>query len=154
MAAIINNITYQFADLELSLSAVGEPLSISDAFTELKYSDKVDRERQKGASRFTEDFTDGEYEPEGSVTFKQKMYDYIAAWLKEKGVGFYDVELTLTVNYRNKGQPVNTDTITKVKFASREKGGAAGPEGLSVPCDLFIGGRIYENGIGPFGEKL
>jgi hypothetical protein len=155
MAAKINNVSYQFADLELALSdSEGAPLAISDAFRELNYSDNVEREKMRGASQVPIDSTDGEYDAEGSAVFYRKFFDYIVAWCAEKGIGFYDAEFTLTVNYRKKGEAVTTDTIKKVKFASRDNSHSQGPDALVVSCDLFIGDRIFFAGKGPFGETL
>lgn len=154
--AIIKNVKYDFASLELSIADAtdGESLTVSDAFTELNYSDNVDREKLRGASRIAFDATEGEYEAEGSITFHQKMFRYINEWCKEKGIGFYDVELNLMVNYRHKGAPMNIDFISNVMFASRDSSNSQGPAALVVPCDLFIKGQIFYDGLGPFGEVI
>lgn len=155
MAAKINNTKFQFADLELALSdSTGEGLAVSDAFSELNYSDNVEREKLRGANQVAIDATDGEYDAEGSVTFHEKFFRYVNEWCRDKGIGFYDAEFTLTVSYRNKGEPVHVDTIERVKFASRDKSNSTGPSPLQTQCNLFILGVIYFDGLGPFGETL
>jgi len=154
--AYIQNVKYDFSSLELSLADAtdGDTLSVSDAFTELNYSDNVDREKLRGASRVAIDATDGEYDAEGSITMFQKFYRYVNDWCREKGYGFYNVEFNLTVCYRHNGQPLHVDTIKKVMFASRDSSNSQGPAALTVACDLFIKDRIYFDGLGPFGETL
>jgi hypothetical protein len=152
----VNKVPYDFASLELSFDLVGAgPLSIIDAFTEVNYSDNVEREKLRGASRIALDHTEGEYDAEGNITFHRYAFDYINAKAAEFDLGFYDMELTMVVNYRRRGAVLQTDTITRVRFGSRENSHSQGPAGLVVPCDLFIGDRIYFNGQGPFaGDRL
>ncbi len=151
----VNKVPYDFASLELALSSDGLPLSIIDAFTEVSYSDNVSREKLRGASRVAIDHTEGEYDAEGSITFHRFAFDYINSWAKDQGLGFYDLELTMTVNYRRKGEVLHTDTIARVRFGSRQNSHSQGPAGLLVPCDLFVGDRIYFDGQGPFaGDTL
>lgn len=151
----VNKVPYDFASLELAMAdETGLPLSIIDAFTEISYSDNVEREKLRGAARIAIDHTEGEYDAEGSVTFHRFAFDYITDWCKAQGIGFYDLELTITVNYRRKGQVMRTDTLKRVRFGRRENAHSQGPAALLVPCDLFIGDRIFFDGIGPFGERL
>src|SRR5690606_32184410 len=124
----VNKVPYDFASLELSIAlSDGLPLSIIDAFTEINYSDNVEREKLKGAARVALDHTEGEYEAEGSITFHRYAYDYLTDVCKSLGVGFYDLEFTVTVNYRRKGEVMRTDTITRVRFGSRENAHSQGP---------------------------
>lgn len=152
----INNIKPQFADLELSLSDAtdGDTLTVSEAFTEFNYSDRVERERLRGAAQVAFDATEGEYEPEASCTLHEKMFRYINDWCKEKGIGFYEAEFNMAISYRQKGEPVAVDTLTKVMFASRDASNSQGPSPLMKQCDLFVKGIIYFDGLGPFGETL
>lgn len=151
----VNRVPYDFASLELSIAMEdGTPLSIFNAFSEINYSDSVEREKLRGAARVAIDFTDGEYDAEGSITFHRLAFDYLIEECKARNIGFYEMEFTVTVNYRRRGQVMHTDTLTRVMFGSRENAHSTGPAGLLVPCDLFIGDRIYHDGIGPFGERL
>lgn len=154
--AKINNIAYQFADLELSLfnAADGESLTVSDAFTEANYSDNVEREKLRGAAQVALDATDGEYDAEGSIVLHQKMFRYINDWCKERGIGFYNAEFNLVFSYRKRGTPQNVDTIRKVMFGSRDSSNSSGSAALTISCDLFIKDRIFFDGVGPFGETL
>jgi hypothetical protein len=151
----INKATYQHSSLEIDIAVLGESWGIIEGFDDVEYSDSVEREKSYGASRTPVDFTDGEYDAEGSITFHQYVLDYLIAKCKEKGVGFYDVEMTLTINRRkNADSELHTDTLTRVMFSSTENSSSTGPESIMVPCDLFIGGLIFRDGLGPFGEKL
>jgi len=151
----VNKVPYDFASLELSIAmSDGSPLSIINAFSEISYSDNVEREKMRGTERVALDFTDGEYDAEGSITFYRHAFDYIIEECKARGIGFYQMEFTMTVNYRRRGEVMHTDTLTRVMFGSRENAHSTGAAALTVPCDLFIGDRIYHDGIGPFGEKL
>lgn len=152
----IRNLKPDFASLELSLADAedGDPLAISDAFTELNYSDNVEREKLRGASRVAIDATDGEYEAEGSITFHEKFFRYVNDWCKERGIGFYEAEFNMVVNYRFAGGAPNVDTITRVMFASRDASNSQGTAALMKQCDLFIKGVIYFDGLGPFGETI
>jgi len=150
----VNRVPYDFASLELSIEADGEPLSIIDAFTEIEYSDNVEREKYYGSNRVPVDATEGVYDAEGAVTFRRDAFNQIVDWGKQRGKGFYQLEMTLTISYAHKDEPLVKDTIRRVKFGSRENSHSQGPENLVVPCDLFIQDRIFFDGIGPFGETL
>lgn len=150
----VNKVTYQHADLELALAIGGKPLAISNAFTEMNYSDNVERELARGASQVAEDATDGEYTAEGSLIWHRHYFDYVNEWVASQGLGFYNVEMNLTVNLRQRGKRMKTDTIRRVRFGSRDASSSQGASPLLIPCDLFIIDRIFFNGIGPFGETL
>ena len=152
----VNNIPYDFANLQLSYSddADGEPFGIEEAFSEIAYSDSVERERMLGAARYSLAETDGMYEPEGSVTWHRSAYDRLSDWAKSKGKGVYDLVLTIAVVYGYKDEPARTDTLTRVRIASRDASHSQGPDALTVATDLFIGDRIYWDSLGPFGETL
>ena len=157
MASIlVDRRTYDFANIQLAIADGKTPLGGPfEQFDELSYSDNVDREKLYGASRVPIDHTDGIYDAEGAITLHRNLFDALIDYALSVNKGYYELEFTLTANYRKKpDDPVRTDTITQVKFASRENAHSQGPENLVVPCDLFIGGLIYHNGLGPLNERL
>jgi hypothetical protein len=155
MTVNVNRVAYDTGNMELELAiAGGDSLGIIN-FTEINYKDKVDRTKlREGGARTPIDATDGDYDADGSMSFHRYQFQRIAAQLAEKQIGWYDAEFNITVNYANKKEPLHTDTITRVKFGSRDRSNSQGTDSVMVKCDLFIIGLIYEDGIGPFGEKL
>ncbi len=152
----VNNIPYDFANLRIAISddADGDSFGIEQAFTEINYSDSVEREKMPGAARFSQAETDGGYDAEASATFYRSALDRLSDWAASKGKGMYDLVLTMAVIYGYKNEPARTDTLTRVRFASRDAGHSQGPDPLTVATDLFVGDRIFWNGLGPFGETL
>jgi len=151
---VVNRVPHDFATIEAELSDGDESWGVLDGVTEIEYSDSVEREKLRGTSRTPIAATDGEYDAEGSMTVYRYYYDYLVEKAKAKGKGLYELSFTLTINYAFRGEPVKTDVITGVRIASREHSGSQGPDPLDVPLELFIGGLIYHEGIGPFGETL
>lgn len=148
-SAIVNNIPYDYADIEIDLGDLG----IYKGITEINYSDSVDRDRFYGTSRLPQDETDGVYEAEGDVTFhKSESIRFIKA-LGDRAAtlgltGYMLVPFDVTVKFAHGANPVETEVLRGCKLGGSDSGYSQGPDKLEVSHELWI--RVIErHGLQP-----
>lgn len=115
---------------------------------EIKYESEMDGlEAQYGHGRKSIGETDGIEKHAGSIIFWRPGFDYLVERIKAAGHkgGISTFRFPLYVNYGYGGTDY-ADELVGVRIKKIEGGGSQGPDGLEVPCELFIS-RIKWNGV-------
>lgn len=149
----INKQTYDFYNLEFDLSIPGQNIGIISGVEEIDYSEKYNREKVHGSSRLPVDRTEGDIEPDASITFLESWLRRILDAAKTAGIGRANLEMTITINYAKNGSAIVTDTLVGVKFGEIGKSFSRGPGVLMSKCPLDIM-NIFMNGVDPLGNSL
>jgi hypothetical protein len=150
----VNKQAYDFCSLELDMDGNGIPMGIIRGFDDISYGDGVEREMQAGTERVPEEATEGVYEANLSMTLFRYQYDALVAHAAQNGLGPYNSEFSLRLSFANKGEPLSRVDIPRFLLSKKsvQAGRSATPIKVQVECTVL--GAIYENGVGPFGEKL
>jgi hypothetical protein len=126
----------------------------TDGLTSYDVNDQVDREKVRAVGRYAKGLTSGEYDADLSLEWLSQAWKDVSKKLTDLGDGVYGFKGTFTLTYTEQDGTPMTVVATDIMFKTRKRSGKQGTEGLKVSTDLDCGGRVYENGIGPFGEKL
>lgn len=148
----VNGTEAAFNDQEITLlSGNGFTFGINEGCEELNWSDEVDPGVFQGQSPFEEDTSTGDYSGSGSVVFKTTTWLKISKKMAPYG-GPYGCEFHILTNYTDKTGVNHRCLITKCRFIKRSQDGKRGKEIFRRNLDFRIGGKVYEEGFGPFGE--
>lgn len=135
---LINGNRYDFSSIELQVQGrkfIG--------FTEISYSQELDRGYVYGAHSQPLGRTRGQLNMEASMTMlKEDYYELIAAL----GAGYMEVPFDISVTYADNGERTKNDQILGCTISGEENSHSAGNEGLAVsvtlsPMVIKTGGR-------------
>lgn len=148
----VNGTEATFNDMEFELlNGSGFRFAITKGCEELNWSDEVDVGNFQGQGPYEEDDSTGDYSGSGSGVFKTSTWLKIQKKMKPYG-GVYGVRLNLVGVYTDKEGNTHRVAITKCRFVERNQEGKRGKEILRRNVNFRIGGKVYEDGDGPFGE--
>ncbi len=126
----------------------------TDGLTSFDFNDQVDREGVRGVGRYKKGLTTGEYDGDGALEWLSQAWTDMEKRLNDLGNGVFGFKGTFTMSYSEQDGTPMTVVMIDMQFKTRKRSGKQGTAGLTVSTDLDCGGKIYVNGIGPFGEKL
>jgi hypothetical protein len=145
-APLINGRRYSYSSIEYNFLAGGFAGKVID-IDEITYTEQLDIAFRRGTSRLPLGSTSGVWEPQectmsmGKSTFTQFIANIAAVagqWL--------GVNLLMTVNYNDEGEPLTTDVIT-ARLTGQENSHAYGPDALHVTVKWMPVIPIVTNGI-------
>lgn len=145
-SSLINGRRYSYSSIEISMLTGGFAGKVID-IDELNYAEELDFAFRRGTSKLPLGSTAGTWEPQecsmsmGKSTFTQWITNIAALngyWL--------GVNLLMTINYNDEGEPLTTDVIT-ARISGHENGHAYGPDALHVLVKWKPVIPIVTNGI-------
>lgn len=140
-------ITLDFGDGKKSITK-------TSGVTKFDFNDNVDRGEVRAIGRYMDGLTTGEYKADYSLEWTAQGWKDVYKKLTDLGNGIYGFKGNITLSYTEKDGKPTTVVITGAMFKNRKRSGSQGTDGLTVATDGDVEGKIYENGIGPFGERL
>jgi hypothetical protein len=143
-----------FHSVTIDFSDGSKSFHRTDGVTSFDINDQVDREKVRGQGRYSKGLTSGEYDSDGSLEWLSEAWTEVSKKLADLGNGVYGFKGNLTIAYTEKSGKPMTVVATGVMFKTRKRSGKQGTEALKMQTDLDIEGKVYENGVGPFGERL
>jgi len=153
MSTTVNNIPFDHCSLEFEISSSGESFGIMSGVDSIDYTETFNRTKYGGTNRQATARTDGDSECEGSITFYQSWWDYLASKAAELKQPLALIEFTLTINKQHRGEVLHTDTLTGVKLGDIGNSSSKGPDALMVTCKLDVM-NIYRDGVDAWGNTL
>lgn len=150
----VNGARASFQSFRFELEDGAVCFGVQRGIKEFNWSDNCEREEPRANGPYAEGITNGEYKAEGSMVWLAEDWDRFAKNLADRGYGVYSYRGSATCVYKRDDGAVTTINIVDMLFKSRKRDNKQGPEGLLVSVDLDIPSPIFENGIGPFGERL
>lgn len=153
MSTLVNDVPFDFCSMEFEISSNGESFGIMTGIESVDYKETFNRTKYGGTNRQATARTDGDSECEGSLTFYQSWWDYLAAKAAELKQPLALLEMTITINKQHRGEVMHTDTLTGVKLGDIGSSGSKGPDPLMVTCSLDVM-NIYRDGVDAWGKTL
>jgi hypothetical protein len=150
----VNGARASFQSFRFELEDGAVCFGVQKGLKEFNWSDNVEREQPRANGPYPEGVTNGEYQAEGSQVWLAEDWDRFALRLAARGYGVYSYRGSSSCIYTRDDGAITTINIIDMMFKKRGRDNKQGPEGLLVSLDLEIAGPIFENGIGPFGERL
>ncbi len=163
MAAQVQKAAFDFQSQTVSIDLCAmegdqlrllQSLPFTDGVGECNYTDTSEFEAMYGSNRLPQDFTDGVFSFEASLTFERFWTNYIEDVLEDLQIGRGLVRFNIASNlYRGGSIPARQDVLWNCKVKSWESSFKRGPEGMMVPVG-FTPLNIYRNGRDPVGNTL
>lgn len=148
----VNGTEASFNDQTITLlNGEGFNFGITEGCEELNWSDEVDVGSFQGQSPYEEDDSTGDYSGSGSMVYKTTTWLKIQKKMGPLG-GPFGCKFNVVTHYTDKEGVSHRCLITKCRFVKRNQEGKRGKEILRRTVDFRIGGKVYEDGRGPFGE--
>jgi hypothetical protein len=143
-----------FHSITFDLGDGTKSISRTSGMTSFDLNDQVDREKVRAIGRYCEGITTGEHDGDASCEWTSQGWKDTYTRVVALGNGIYGFKGTITLSYTEQDGTPTTVVMTDACFKTRKRSGKTGTEGMRVQTDIDCGGKIYENGVGPFGEKL
>ncbi len=143
-----------FHSVTLDHANGGKSFNRTDGVTSFDFNDNVDRGEVRGRGRYMKGLTTGEYKADISLEWLSAAWTEIESQLSDLGNGVYGFKGDLTLSYTEQDGTYVVVVAQGVQYKTRKRSGKQGTDGLKVQTDLDIEGKIFVNGVGPFGEKL
>ncbi len=158
---VVDDVPYDFYSLQVSMLLGGGPRStvgpgiigVIKGIEDIEYSSKIQRTKLYGSSRVPRIRTDGDVEPEGSMTLWRSHFQAIAKFAKAANVPLGKLHTTIAITYVADGYPPYTDTLWDVMLAEIGNSAQRGPDAVmvKVPLDML---NIFYDGVDVFGNRL
>jgi hypothetical protein len=143
-----------FHSVTIDLADGSKSIHRTSGVTSFDINDQVDREKMRAQGRYAKGLTTGEYDADGALEWMTEEWTTVSAELGLLDGGVYGFKGNLTIAYTEQNGKPMTVVAQGVMFKTRKRSGKQGTEGMKIQTDLDVEGKVFENGVGPFGEKL
>lgn len=159
LSVVVQDIPYDFHSAQFSITAAGPGgagagiIGVVAGIEDFEYSSKIQRTKLYGSSRTPRTRTDGDVEPDGSVTLWRSHWQAIRSFAKQQQIPIAKLHMTIAITYFADGYPPYTDTLYDAMVGEIGASGQRGTDPLmiKIPLDVL---NIFYDGEDVFGNKL
>ena len=153
LSTVVQDIPYDFHNLQISLVTGQGIIGIINGIEDIEYSAKMSRGKLYGSSRTPRTRTDGEVEPDASMTIWRSHFQAVMSFAKQANIPIAKLHMTIAITYSAQGYAPYTDTLYDVLFGEIGNSASRGPDALMVklPLDPL---DIFYDGVNVFGKRL
>ena len=150
----VNGSAAQFIDWTFDFTDGSKSLGTQEGITELNWKESREQgESRDNGSPYANTTTSGDYSGSGSQKWEREAWDAFRDKLGKLGYGPFKLKGNITCTYKRKDGKVTKVFIEGFEYTDIDSQNAKGTDILSVSNE-FKFKRLFQNGVGPFGEKL